>query len=105
MRSEAEIYIYLVNNGPQKAQILAEALKMDKQFLYRYLRGLKSKEIVVASLGRPAYFSAVRLDYSLGKLIEIRLMISKSIEKERNEILNQWRSMIIKQGRLKHIVY
>lgn len=96
-RAEAEIYIYLVKCGPQKAQNIAEALRMNKQSLYRYLRGLKCKEIVEENFKHPAFFSAVPLDYSLGKLIEIHLMNSKDIEKERDEILNQWRAVATKQ--------
>lgn len=96
IRSEAEIYIYLVKQGPQKARKIAEALKMNKQLLYRYLRCLKSKEIVKASFERPAYFSAVPLDHSLEKLIEIYLVNTKVIEKDRDEILNQWNSHFLK---------
>jgi sugar-specific transcriptional regulator TrmB len=96
IRSEAEIYIYLVKQGPQKARNIAEALKINKQLLYRYLRGLKNKEIVEASFERPAFFSAVALDNSLGKLIEIHLKNSKAIEKEKDEILNQWNAHLLK---------
>jgi sugar-specific transcriptional regulator TrmB len=94
-RSEAEIYIYLAKHGPQKARNIAEALKMNKQLLYRYLRGLRSKEIVKGSFERPAYFSAVALVRSLEKLIDMHLETFKAIEKEKDDILNQWNSLIL----------
>ena len=45
-RSEAEVYIYTANRGPQKAEDLAKSLYFCKSTVYSCLKNLKNKQIV-----------------------------------------------------------
>ncbi len=92
--SDAEVYIHLVQQGPKTAQTIASALKMDEQLVYRSIRSLRSREIVKATLERPAEFSAIPFDKALELLMKAHLKKSQNIEREKGEILSQWRSMI-----------
>ncbi len=67
---DAEVYVYLAQNDPQKAIDIAEALETHKRQLYRTLRNLQRKGIVSASQDRPALFSAVSFDKVLDLFIQ-----------------------------------
>lgn len=91
---DAEVYVYLARQGPSKAREIAKALKMREQNLYHSLRSLQSKELVNVAVGRPAEFSAITFDKALEFLIKAHLKEAQNIEQEKDEILNQWHSMI-----------
>ncbi len=84
----------MVQQGPKTAKTIAAALKMDEQLVYRSIRSLKNREIVKANLERPAEFSAIPFDKALELLMKTHLRESQNIEREKGEILSQWRSMI-----------
>jgi sugar-specific transcriptional regulator TrmB len=93
-QSEAEVYVHLAEQGPQKARAIAEALKMHEQLTYRSLRSLKGREIVNATPERPAEFCAIPFDRALELLVKAHLKESQNIEQEEDEVLSQWRSVI-----------
>jgi sugar-specific transcriptional regulator TrmB len=92
--SDAEVYVFLATNGPQKARDIATALKMYKRKIYRSLKSLQSKEIVNATLECPAKFSAIPFDKVLNLLIKTHLEEARYIEQSKKEILSQWHAMI-----------
>lgn len=73
---------------------------MNKQLIYGYLRNLRNKGIVRASSKYPAEFCAVPLDKALELLVRAHERKSQNIELEKNEILSQWRSIIIQKRKL-----
>jgi sugar-specific transcriptional regulator TrmB len=91
---DAEVYVFLAKEGPQKARNIAEALKVYKQQLYCSLKNLRDKSIVNATLKHPAEFSAIPFDKALDLLVKAHLKETQSIEQDKEEILSQWRSMI-----------
>ncbi len=99
-QSEAEVYVYLAKQGPQTARTIAETLKMQEHVIYRSLRSLKNKEILIVIPERPTEFAARPLDKALDFLINAHLKEMQDVEQEKTEILSQWRSMIIKQRKL-----
>ena len=101
-QSEAEVYVHLAKQGPQKARTIAEALKMHEQHIYRSLRSLKNREIVNATPERPTEFCAISFDRALELLVKAHLKESQNIEQEKDEILSQWQSIITKQRKLVH---
>ena len=70
---------------------------MNTQLVYGNLRNLRSKEIVRASAKHPAEFCAVPLDKALELLVKDHQKESQNIERERDEILSQWRSIIMQE--------
>ena len=92
--TDAEVYVYLATNGPQERQTLAEALKIQEQQLVLSLKNLRDKNIVNATVKRPAEFSAVPFGKALDLLVKAHLREARNIEQDKDEILSQWRSMI-----------
>lgn len=93
--ADAEVYVYLALNCPQKARDLAEALETYKRQLYRSLRKLQRKGMVTASQEHPALFSAVSFDKILDQLIETNREEAQRIEEDKEQILSMWRSKIL----------
>ncbi len=94
-RLDAEVYVYLVQNDPQKANDIAEALEMYKWQLYRSLRKLQCKGMVNANQEHPAWFSAVSLDKVLDRFMQVNREEANFIEDNREQIISLWRSKIL----------
>jgi sugar-specific transcriptional regulator TrmB len=94
-RLDAEVYVYLAQNDPQKAREISEALETYKRQLYRSLRKLQRKGMVSASQERPAQFSAVSFDRVLDQFIQANREEAQRVEENREQILSMWRSKII----------
>jgi sugar-specific transcriptional regulator TrmB len=91
--TDAQVYVYLATEGPQKASDIAEALKIYKQQLYRILKSLQSKGIVNASPEYPAYYSAVVFEKVLDLLIKAKTEQQKALQESKEELLSTWRSL------------
>ena len=96
-RLDAEVYVYLVQNNPQKARDLAKALETYKRQLYRSLRKLQRKGMVSASQERPASFSAVSLDKVLDHFSEASREAAQFIEDNKEQIISMWHSKILEE--------
>lgn len=96
-RLDAEVYVYLVQNNPQKARDLAKALETYKRQLYRSLRKLQRKGMVSASQERPTYFSAVSLDKVLDRFSEANREAAQFIEDNKDQLISMWRSKILEE--------
>ena len=92
---DAEVYVYLTQNDPQKARDITEALETYKRQLYRSLRNLQRKGMVSASQERPARFSAVSFDQVLDQFIKANREEAQHIEENKEQILSMWRSKIM----------
>jgi len=95
---DAEVYVHLVQNDPQKARDIAEALETYNRQLYRSLRSLQRKGIITASQNRPATFSAVSFDKVLDQFIEADREEAQRIEENKEQLLSMWRSKILGEG-------
>jgi len=93
-RLDAEVYIYLVQNDPQKAEDIAEALETYKQQLYRSLKSLQLKGMISVSQEHPPSFSAVSFDRVLDSFIKANRETAQNIEQNKDQILSIWRSKI-----------
>jgi sugar-specific transcriptional regulator TrmB len=92
---DAEVYVYLAQNCPQKARDLAEALETYKRQLYRSLRKLQRKGMVTASQDHPALFSAVSFNKILDQFIKTNREEAHRMEEDKEQILSMWRSKIL----------
>jgi len=71
--TDAEIYVYLAKNGPETAKDTASSLRLHRQQLYRSLKNLQNKGIVVPSKERPARFSAVVFEKVLALFLKVKI--------------------------------
>jgi sugar-specific transcriptional regulator TrmB len=91
---DAVVYVYLLQNDPQKARDIAEALETYKRQLYRSLKSLQRKGMVSASQEHPARFSAVSFDKVLDSFIISNRETAQYVEQNKEQILSFWRSKI-----------
>ena len=94
---DAEIYLLLAAEGPQKGRNVAEVLKLYRQQLYRSLKRLQKKGVIHATLERPASFSAVSLEKILDSLIEAKKEQALALQESREDLLSRWKILIKKE--------
>ena len=91
---DAEIYVYLAKNGPQTVKNATSSLKLHRQQLYRSLKNLQNKGIIVPSKERPARFSAVTFEKVLELFLKAKMEQQQNLQKNKAEILSTWHSLI-----------
>jgi sugar-specific transcriptional regulator TrmB len=96
--TDAQVYVFLATEGPQKARDVTNALKLYKQQLYRTLKNLQSKGIINASPEYPARYSAVLFDKILDLLIKAKTEQQKTLQESKEELLTTWRSITKKDA-------
>jgi sugar-specific transcriptional regulator TrmB len=97
-RVDAEVYIFLIKTGPQKARNIANVLRLQKQQLYRSLITLQNRGMVHASLESPAYFSAVHLDIVVDSLAKAKKEQAITLQQSKEELLLYWRDLTNKKN-------
>jgi sugar-specific transcriptional regulator TrmB len=100
--NDTQIFIYLTTNGPKRAEVIAQTLKLKKQNLYRTLKRMRTKGIINVSNEYPARFSAVVMDEVLDLLGKVKIEQQRLLEENKEELLSTWRS-ITKEDR-KHVI-
>ena len=90
-RVDAEVYVYLAKQGPQKGLDVAGALKIRKQQLYSILKNLHTKGVVTTSSECPGLFSAVLFEKALEVLVEANIEQAKVIKESKEELFSSWR--------------
>jgi len=96
--TDAQVYVFLATEGPQKASHIAEALKIYKQQLYRVLKNLQSKGFINASSEYPARYSAVLFEKVLDLLIKAKTEQQQALQESKEELLSAWRSITKKDS-------
>ncbi len=92
-KTDAEVYIYLAKRGPKRENDLSDALKLTRQQLYRSLKNLQSKGIVIATRERSDLFSAVSFERVLDLLVKVNFEQARAIKETKEELLDSWRTM------------
>ena len=95
--TEAEVYVFLAVDGPQKGKNIAEALNLFKGQLYRSLKSLREKGMVSATHARPANFSAVPLEKVTDFFVKSKVEQAKGLQENREELLATWKSILKKE--------
>jgi predicted transcriptional regulator len=93
-QTDAKVYIYLASKGPRDAENIAEALGTQECLLREALENLKRKGIVTFSSKQSKLFFALSFNKALDMLIKAHAKWTREIEKSKNEILLNWRTMI-----------
>ena len=94
---DAQVYIFIGRKGPQKAKDIVKALKIPKQKLYSILKNLQSKGVVNATFEHPARFSVISFEKVLDIFVKSRLEEAQQIQRSKNEILSEWKSISINE--------
>lgn len=95
---DAQVYVFLAEEGPHKVRELTEVLGLGSQQLYNILRKLQKKGIVNASSDIPACFSAVLFEKVLDLSIEARIDQQKALQASKEKLISTWRSLTEKKG-------
>lgn len=90
--TDAQVYIYLATKGPAKARNIIHNLPVTKRQIYRSLKRLQNRNIIIANTERPAEFSALPFEEVLDMLIEMKQEQAQAIKKRRKELLSSWRA-------------
>jgi sugar-specific transcriptional regulator TrmB len=96
--TDAEVYVFLAVEGPQKGKKIAEALNLYKQQLYRSLKSLRNKGMVNVTPVRPALFSAVPLEKVTYFFVKAKVDQAKALQEKKEELLATWKSILKKES-------
>jgi sugar-specific transcriptional regulator TrmB len=88
-RLDAEVYVYLANNHPQKAVVLVKALNSTKTKIYVSLRNLRKKGLVTK---KGITFFALCFEEALELLIRKEKELSEVLQESENELLANWKN-------------
>lgn len=91
--TEARLYLHLSKMGEGTAVELAKVLGIQRTEVYAILRSLQSKGIVLCTIRRPAKFVAVPLDRALNLLIDSEKVRLRSMEANKEEMVNLWQKL------------
>jgi sugar-specific transcriptional regulator TrmB len=89
--TDAQVYIYLATKGPKKAKNIVIYNEVSKRQIYRSLKHLHKKKIIMINSEYPAEFAALPFDKVLDMLIEMKKEKAQAIKKRRQKILSSWR--------------
>jgi len=90
-RNEVKVYLYLAQYGAQKAQKIAESLRVHRTEAYKILRTLENMGVIYRVLERPMKFTAVPFEKILDTEIEERRQRIYQIERKKEDLLHSWR--------------
>jgi sugar-specific transcriptional regulator TrmB len=93
-KTDAQVYIYLALNGPQKARELIDKMELYKEQLYRSLKNLKEKNIVIASSDFPAHFFAIPFEKVLDLLAKIKKQQAEALQEINEYLMDNWRALL-----------
>ena len=91
--NDARVYIYLASKGSRKAKELINSLQISKRQIYRSLKNLQNKKIVITNGEHPAEFSALPFEKVLEILIDIKEEQAQKIRNKKNNLLASWQKM------------
>ena len=97
--ADAQVYVYLALNGPQKAKQITQKMNLYKEQLYRSLKKLQKKDIVESTDEHPAVYSAIPFEKALDLLAEIKKEQEKALLESRKELLASWKEMTEKNSK------
>jgi sugar-specific transcriptional regulator TrmB len=84
------VYFYLNQEGPRKINEIAGALKLYRKKLFRILKKLQSRGIII-TYENPDNFSALPFEKVLDSFIKTNLDQAKRVMKNKEELLSTWR--------------
>ena len=95
-QTDARVYIYLATKGPKKARDIINNLTINKRQIYRSLKRLQNKSVIIANDEHPAEFSALPFEEVLDLLIKIKKEQAQAVHETKKELLSSWLTMMKK---------
>ena len=95
-KRDTEVYVFLSEIGPQEGKIIARALNLSRQQLYRSLKNLQFRGMVSAYPKQSARFSATPLEEVIDTLIEAKKEQALALQESKERLLSSWRAKIMK---------
>jgi len=90
---EAEIYILLAKHGVLTGGEISKLTKTHRPTIYRFLKNLQRKGVVESTLESPIRFTALPFETILESNIQAKKEEVATIEKAKNDLLNDWKSI------------
>ena len=90
---DAQVYFFLAKKGNAKGKEILNALKINRQQVYRSLKSLQRKGIVSSTFEHPARFSAIPFDKVLDMFIKTKMEETQQMQQNKAEILSKWQSI------------
>jgi sugar-specific transcriptional regulator TrmB len=91
--TDAQVYVYLAMEGPQKFREIADSLKIFRTKLYTILNNLQNLGLVETSSKYPTRFSAVLFEKVLDQLSKVKVSQQQFLENNKEELISAWRSL------------
>jgi sugar-specific transcriptional regulator TrmB len=92
-KKETEVYIFLAKRGALRSGEIVKGLNTHKGEVYRVLRSLQTKGLVESTIEFPTRFTAVPFETALDSFIKVKREEVISVEKARQELLKDWKSI------------
>ena len=89
-RTDAEIYIYIANKGPEIARKIGNSLSLNRRQIYRSLKKLRNKGIVLSNNKVPSEFSALPFEKVVDILLERKSSQAKTLEESKAELISDF---------------
>jgi sugar-specific transcriptional regulator TrmB len=89
--SEIRIYFYVATNGPAFARDIISNLPFKKRMVYRILKNLQTKGIVLTNSAKPSEYSALPFEDVLSILIKQKNKQAKVINERKEELVQHWK--------------
>jgi sugar-specific transcriptional regulator TrmB len=89
-RTDAEVYVHLATKGPETARNISDSLPIHKRQIYRSLKRLQSKGIVMANSQFPSEFSVLPFERVVDLLLEVKKEQAKYLEASKAELISDF---------------
>ena len=83
---DAQIYLFLLSNGRQRATNIAETLNIPKATVYKSLSRLENKKAITVKRENAKLFSARSVEYVTREQIAIKKIEASDLEKYQKKI-------------------
>jgi sugar-specific transcriptional regulator TrmB len=91
-QTDAQVYIYLATNGPNKARAIVDYLKVNRGQVYKSLKRLQNKGTILYSDEHPIEFSALPFEHVLDMLMRIKKEQARILQESKEELISDFRT-------------
>lgn len=96
---DARVYIFLATKGSKKARKVAATLEINRQQVYRIMKRLQNRGIIIVKNEHPAEFSALPFEEALNLLMKVKEKKAQALQEEKEKLLSSWKILLKKNSR------
>lgn len=93
-RIDADIYVYLITEGPNDRKQIGQALNLTRCEISRSLTHLKDIGIITEIPERPVMFSALSFDRVLELFLESKKEQTRDLQETKEKLVSSWQAML-----------